>query len=69
MSYEQTEREAIDAAETYLRPPDEPHPREAECWNEHHDWIYYDPAGHRVAAGDPGAVERCCDLCGVEEEV
>jgi len=26
MSYEQTEREAIEAAETHMRPPDEPYP-------------------------------------------
>jgi hypothetical protein len=26
---EQTEREALDAAETYLRPPDEPYPHRA----------------------------------------
>ena len=71
MTYEQTKREAIEAAETYLRPPDEPYPRgDSECWNEHHDWVYYDSAGNRVVdPNDPGVTLRCCDCCGVEEEL
>jgi hypothetical protein len=69
MSYEQNEHDISMIERQYEQAPDEPYPpRDDLCC--HHDWQHYDAAGNRVGdPNDPGVTIRCCDWCGVEEEL